>query len=374
MPEVLVIDPHDADQVTSMVAENCSASFTTTVGFIGSISNAAGPDPESATACGLPLPESVNESVAVRVPLAVGLKTTFAEQLAKVARLVPHVLLLMAKSPALAPLTATLLMVIVELVPLVNVAVCAALVAPTAVPGNPSAVGETVTLPPDVLLPVPESAMVCGLLLAVSETLRVADRVPVVAGLNAMDTLHVAVAARLDPHVLLLMRKSPGSVPVIEILLIVMAELVPLLSVAVCEPLVDPVFIVPNERDVGLMLTVPLVPPGAKPDSATVCGVFVAESLKSSVAVRVPPVVGANVIFAEQLAPAARLVPQVFEKIRKSPGSAPASVKPLIVIGVDPLLVNVAVFWPPIPPTFTEAQLKVEGLANALPPEVPPGA
>jgi hypothetical protein len=40
IPDVLEIDPQDADQVTSTVAENCSVLFTTTVGFVGSISNA----------------------------------------------------------------------------------------------------------------------------------------------------------------------------------------------------------------------------------------------------------------------------------------------------------------------------------------------
>jgi len=124
MPDVLVIDPHDADHVTLMVAENCSASFTTTVGLIGSISNEEeGPEPDSATVCGLPEPESANDSVAVRVPLTVGLKTTLAEQLADGARLVPQVLPLIAKSPGFAPPIAILLSVIEDVLPLANVAV-----------------------------------------------------------------------------------------------------------------------------------------------------------------------------------------------------------------------------------------------------------
>ena len=259
---MLVIDPHEADHVTSVVAENCSASLTTTVGFVGSISNAVGVAPDNATFCGLPLPESVNESVAVRVPLAVGLNTTLAEQLAFVARLVPQVLLLIAKSPALVPLIATLLIVMEELVPFVNVADCAALVEPTPVAGNPRDVGDTVTLPLDVLLPVPESATVCGLLLAVSVTVSVAVRVPLALGLNEIEILQLADAPRLEPHVLLEIRKSPAFVPVSATLLIVIDELVPLCNVAVNVPLVEPTLSEPNEREVGLMLTDAL-PPGA---------------------------------------------------------------------------------------------------------------
>lgn len=134
----------------------------------------------------------------------------------------------------------------------------------------------------------------------------------------------------------------------------------------------------PYESDVGLIDTVPLEPPGAYPDSATDCGVFVAESLNSNAAVRVPPVVGAKVMFAVQLLPAARLVPHVFEKMRKSPGSAPPIVRPLIEIALVPLFVSVATFWPPTLPTLTEAQLSELGLADAVPPvvvvEEPPGA
>jgi hypothetical protein len=60
----------------------------------------------------------------------------------------------------------------------------------------------------------------------------------------------------------------------------------------------------------GLIVNVPL---GAYPVNATVCGVFVAESLNISVADRFPVVVGAKTTFAVQLAEAARVDKQVFE-------------------------------------------------------------
>lgn len=78
-----------------------------------------------------------------------------------------------------------------------------------------------------------------------------------------------------------------------------------------------------------------------------------------------PLTVGLNVMFAVQLAPAARLVPHVFEKILKSCGSAPPRLTLLMDMALLPLFVNVATFCPPIPPTLTEAQLRLLGDAVA---------
>jgi hypothetical protein len=265
-PDVLPIDPHDADHVTSSVAENCRASFTMTTGLIGTIWNAAGPAPERVTFCGLPLPESAKLSVAVRVPDTDGLNTTLTVQLAAAARLEPQVLLEMAKSPGFEPPIVIPLMVMEDVVPLLNVAVWDALVDPTAVFGKPMLVGETVTLPDEAVPPVPVKLTFCGLLLAESATFNVAARDPVVAGLNISEMVQLADAARLLPQVLLEIVKSPGFVPVNVMPLIVMEEPVPLVNVADFDELVEPTLIVPNEREVGLILTLPLVP---NPVSAT---------------------------------------------------------------------------------------------------------
>jgi hypothetical protein len=160
---------------------------------------------------------------------------------------------------------------------------------------------------------VPERATVCGLFVAVSETVSVAARDPLTLGLNETEIVQVAEAARLVPQDFPEMTKSPGFVPVTAMLLMVIDELVPLVNVAVCAALVEPTFTEPNENEVGLMVTDPLEPPGAKPESATLCGEFDAVSIKVSEAVLVPPVVGANATFAEQLAPAASAEVQVFE-------------------------------------------------------------
>lgn len=81
------------------------------VGLTVTVPVAAVPLPVSATLCGLPAPLSVNLSVALRAPATVGAKIMFAVQLAEAARLVPHVLLKIVKSPGLVPENAMLLMV-----------------------------------------------------------------------------------------------------------------------------------------------------------------------------------------------------------------------------------------------------------------------
>ena len=64
-------------------------------------------------------------------------------------------------------------------------------------------------------------------------------------GLNATVTEQVADAARLAPQVLEEMLKSPEFAPVIDTLLIVIEVLPPLVSVVVCDALVEPTVTVP---------------------------------------------------------------------------------------------------------------------------------
>jgi hypothetical protein len=70
---------------------------------------------------------SVSVIAPVRAPVAVGLNVTPKVQLADIASVAPHVLPVMAKSPA----GTMLLMVIVAVPVLVKVTVCALLVVPT---------------------------------------------------------------------------------------------------------------------------------------------------------------------------------------------------------------------------------------------------
>jgi hypothetical protein len=63
-------------------------------------------------------------------------------------------------------------------------------------------------------IPNPERAIFCGLLLAESVIVKVAVRVPVANGWKRIVTLQLALAARLDPQVLLKMMKSTALAPV----------------------------------------------------------------------------------------------------------------------------------------------------------------
>src|SRR5437764_9329605 len=85
------------------------------------------PLPLRATVCGLPLALSVMLTLALRVPVAVGVKVTLMVQEALAARVLGLMgqVLVWAKSALLVPLKPILLMVRAALPLLVNVTVCA---------------------------------------------------------------------------------------------------------------------------------------------------------------------------------------------------------------------------------------------------------
>ena len=148
--------------------------------------------------CGLtPVPVSDTEifpavvvmlSIAERMPAAVGVNVTWIVQFAPAARL--EQLLVWAKSPA----ALTLETVTDELVPLLTVTVCAALVVFTVWLVNVRLVGEAVTLP--ALAPVPLSDT--ERFPAVVVMLSVPERVPAAVGVNVTWITQLALAARLE--------------------------------------------------------------------------------------------------------------------------------------------------------------------------------
>ena len=82
-------------------------------------------------------------------------------------------------------------------------------------------------------------------------------------------------------------------------------------------------------------------------------------------AVRVPVVVGLKMMFAVQLADAARLVPHVLLKMEKSAALVPVIAMLLIEIEADWVFVSVTVFCPPALPTETLAHVRLVGLTVA---------
>jgi len=118
-------------------------------------------------------------------------------------------------------------------------------------------------------------------------------------------------------------------------------------------------------------VTVPL-PPVPVPARDTDCGLLLAASVNTSVAEREPETVGLNATDAVQLAPAAKLVPQVLLEIRKSAPLVPPMAMLLIAMDDDPSFVSVTALDPPVCPTATLTQLKLAGLTAAVPVAPPP--
>jgi len=88
--------------------------------------------------------ESLKFKVAVRVPLVVGAKTTLAVQLVPAASIPPQVWLEIWKSPALAPVSVMLLIVMAVEFPFVSVMAFGAPLFPTATDAQLRLVGATV--------------------------------------------------------------------------------------------------------------------------------------------------------------------------------------------------------------------------------------
>ena len=149
------------------------------------------PVPVRLTAWGLLAALSLKVSAPSRVPVAVGENVTPTVHVAPALMLLPQVLLAIAKSPLVTMLENARAMSSW----LVSVTDLAALVLPaTAVPKY-KLLTERVT----GMVPVPVSVVVCGLLLALSATVRVPGSDPILVGVNATRIVQLAPAANLPP-------------------------------------------------------------------------------------------------------------------------------------------------------------------------------
>jgi hypothetical protein len=100
-------------------------------------------------------------------------------------------------------------------------------------------------------LPVPFNVEDCGLLVALSGTVNVPSRVPVAVGLNTTLIVHLAFATRVVVHVVEDSLKSP----VVEITMLLIAELRLLVSVNTFATLVVPTVCDANVALVGVNAT-----------------------------------------------------------------------------------------------------------------------
>jgi hypothetical protein len=187
----------------------------------------------------------------------------------------------------------------------------------------------------------------------------VAVRAPTAVGVKVTLMVQLALAATLEPQVLLAMLKSPGLAPEVEMELMVRALVPVLVRVTVCGGLVVPTVWLANGRVVGDRLTKPVVP---VPFSATFWGLVGSASLIQRVAERVPPSVGVNVTVTVQLPPAGTLEPQVLVWL-KSPGLVPVNVMELMVSTL-PELVRVTILEELVFPTPTLPKFSERGVTD----------
>src|SRR5207244_1880436 len=186
------------------------------------------PVPDTAAVWGLLPALSVAVNVALRVPVAVGVKVTLMMQVPLAAKVegLRGQLLVCPKSPGLVPVKPMLVMVNAAPLGFESVTTLAALVVFTLwFPNDGSGEGERPGRP----APVPVTPAVWGLLLALSVTVNVALRVPTTVGVNVTSIEQLAPAARPAPQ-LLVCAKSPLLVPVKAMLVMLSAELVPFWS------------------------------------------------------------------------------------------------------------------------------------------------
>jgi hypothetical protein len=154
------------------------------------------PVPLTATLCGLPAALSLTAILAARVPVADGAKLTLIEQVAFTASVEGEMgqSVVIVKSPACAPAAAMLEIASGAVPVFFNVDDCAAPVVPTSCEPKPRLVGVRLTAGAGVV-PVPVSAMLCGLAAASSVTLTLAGRLPAAVGRNATEIVHVLFTA-----------------------------------------------------------------------------------------------------------------------------------------------------------------------------------
>jgi hypothetical protein len=195
-------------------------------------------------------------------------------------------------------------------------------------------------------LPVPLSAIPCGLFAALSVIDTLAVRLPPPVGENVTDTVQLAPTASVEglSGQFEVCAKSPALVPVIPIAVIANAALPEFVTVALCDALLVPSDCEPNTRLAGLTVTAGA---GATPVplSPTVCGEPGALSLIETLAPLLPEAVGANVTEIAQLlfaASVAGLTGQ-FDVCEKSPLFVPVIPMLLIVSAAVPELVTVTV-------------------------------
>jgi hypothetical protein len=266
---------------------------------------AAAPVPLSPTVWGLPSALSTSERLAALAPVAVGVKLTLMLQFAPAASVdgVSGQVVVRAKSPALVPVSPMLLIVSGALPLLVTVTGCDPLLVLIVWLAKVRLAGLILTAG---AMPVPLSAIACGLPPASSEIERLAVRFPVPPGVKLTLMLQFAPAASvlgLNGQ-LLVCAKSPELLPPWPIALMVSGAVPLLVRVTDCVPLV----VLTNWLLKAMLLRLRLTAGAAVapvPLSAMLWGLPLASSVIERAAVLDPVASGVKLTLMPQFAPAA---------------------------------------------------------------------
>jgi hypothetical protein len=154
---------------------------------------------------------------------------------------------------------------------------------------------------------VPVRATEAGVLVPLLATTSVPVEAPAAVGLYSTETVQVAPAARLVPQVEADLRKGADTVSELN----VSAPVPVFLTVTTWAAVVVPTLTVPNASEVGDSDSVRVVAALPVPVKATEAGVLVPLLATTSVPVEADAAVGLYSTETVQLAPTARLVPQV---------------------------------------------------------------
>jgi hypothetical protein len=154
----------------------------------------ATPVPVIETSCGVPVALSAIDSEAGSDPATVGLNSTEIVQLAAAASDVVQVVADFIYEVAPVPVNPIVPNVTADTLVFFTVTTCAAVVEPTVVEANVSAVGATVTVRA-AATPVPVMATSCGVPVALSAMDNDAGSDPATVGLNSTEIVQLAAAA-----------------------------------------------------------------------------------------------------------------------------------------------------------------------------------
>ena len=215
-------------------------------------------------------------------------------------------------------------------------------------------------------VPVPVSALVCGDPAALSATDSVAPKLPAPEGVNVTAIVQFAPAASADPQADVSAKALAFAPPSVtpEIASGALPEFV---SVNVCAVLVVPAVKLPKFAVAGVSVAAGAA--GTAPlqlNATDNCGSGEGK-FAPRLAVCVPAVAGVHVIEIVQLAPAARLAPQLLVSLNELV-LLPKNPKLLIPCGTPPVLLNVAFCTALVVPTFTLPKLILAGVSSGCGP------